>query len=40
VRMVSRVHFGRMPPQVVENLVWLYTEPADVVFDPFLPNAS
>lgn len=28
-------HFGRMPPQVVENLLWLYTEPGDIVFDPF-----
>jgi DNA modification methylase len=28
-------YFGRMPPQVVENLLWLYTEPGDVVVDPF-----
>lgn len=28
-------HFGRMPPQVVENLLWLYTEPGQIVFDPF-----
>jgi hypothetical protein len=27
--------FGRMPPAVVENLLWLYTEPGDVVIDPF-----
>lgn len=27
--------FGRMPPQVVENLLWLYTEPGQIVFDPF-----
>jgi len=24
-----------MPPQVVENLLWFYTEPGDIVFDPF-----
>jgi hypothetical protein len=28
-------YFGQMPPQVVENLLWLYTEPGQVVFDPF-----
>lgn len=28
-------YFGKMPPQVVENLLWLYTEPGQVVFDPF-----
>jgi hypothetical protein len=27
--------FGRMPPQVVENLLWLYTEPGAIVVDPF-----
>jgi hypothetical protein len=25
--------FGRMPPQVVENLLWLYTKPGDIVDD-------
>jgi hypothetical protein len=24
-----------MPPAVVENLLWLYTEPGDIVVDPF-----
>lgn len=24
-----------MPPQVVENLLWIYTEPGQIVFDPF-----
>jgi DNA modification methylase len=24
-----------MPPQVVENLLWFYTEPGQIVFDPF-----
>lgn len=28
-------YFGRMPPQVVENLLWLYTEPGGIVVDPF-----
>jgi DNA modification methylase len=28
-------YFGRMPAQVVENLLWLYTEPSDIVVDPF-----
>ena len=28
-------HFGRMPGQVVENLLWLFTKPGDIVFDPF-----
>ena len=26
-------YFGRMPPTVVENLLWLYTEPGDIVVD-------
>jgi len=28
-------YFGKLPPQVVENLLWLYTEPGDIVMDPF-----
>lgn len=28
-------YFGRMPSQVIENLLWLYTDPGDVVVDPF-----
>jgi DNA modification methylase len=28
-------YFGRMPPQVVENLLWAYTEPGWTVVDPF-----
>lgn len=28
-------HFGKMPPQVVENLLWLYTQPGGIVVDPF-----
>lgn len=28
-------HFGKMPAQVVENLLWLWTEPGQIVVDPF-----
>lgn len=28
-------YFGKMPPQIVENLLWLYTEPGQIVVDPF-----
>lgn len=28
-------YFGKMPPQVVENLLWLYTDPGAIVLDPF-----
>lgn len=28
-------YFGQMPPQVVENLLWFYTEPGQTVVDPF-----
>jgi DNA-binding transcriptional regulator YdaS (Cro superfamily) len=28
-------YFGKMPPQVVENLLWLYTQPGQIVVDPF-----
>src|SRR5260221_104979 len=28
-------YFGQMPPQVVENLLWFYTEPGQTVADPF-----
>jgi hypothetical protein len=28
-------YFGKMPPQVVENLLWLWTEPGSVVVDLF-----
>jgi hypothetical protein len=28
-------YFGKMPPQIVENLLWLYTDPGDIVVDPF-----
>lgn len=28
-------YFGKMHPGVVENLLWLYTDPGHIVFDPF-----
>jgi hypothetical protein len=28
-------HFGNIPPEIVDNLMYLYTNPFDVVFDPF-----
>jgi hypothetical protein len=28
-------YFGKLPPQVAENLLWLYTEPDQIVVDPF-----
>ena len=29
-----------MPPQVVENLLWVYTEPGDIVVDPFAGSGT
>jgi len=28
-------YFGKLPGQIAENLLWLYTEPGQVVVDPF-----
>jgi hypothetical protein len=28
-------YFGKMPPQIVENLLWFYTAAGDIVVDPF-----
>src|ERR1019366_6668908 len=28
-------YFGKLAPQVIENLLWLYTEPGQIVVDPF-----
>jgi hypothetical protein len=28
-------HFGNIPPQIIDNLLYLCTKPFDVVFDPF-----
>jgi len=28
-------HFGNIPPEILDNLLYYYTKPLDVVFDPF-----
>jgi transposase len=28
-------YFGKLAPQIIENLLWLYTEPGQIVVDPF-----
>lgn len=28
-------HFGKMPRQIVENLLWLFTDPGQIIVDPF-----
>lgn len=33
-------YFGALPPQVVENLLWFYTEPGDVVVDLFAGSGT
>lgn len=33
-------HFGNIPPEIVENLLYYYTQPFDVVFDPFAGGGS
>jgi len=33
-------YFGAIPPQVVENLLWLYTEPGDIVMDLFAGSGT
>jgi DNA methylase/ParB-like nuclease domain len=33
-------YFGRMPPQVVENLLWGFTQPGEIVFDPFAGSGT
>jgi hypothetical protein len=33
-------YFGALPPQVVENLLWLYTDPGDVVVDLFAGSGT
>lgn len=33
-------YFGRMPEQIVENLLWLYTEPGDTVVDLFAGSGT
>lgn len=33
-------YFGKMPEQIVENLLWLYTEPGQIVVDPFAGSGT
>jgi hypothetical protein len=33
-------HFGNIPPEIIDNLMYYYTEPYDVVFDPFGGSGS
>jgi 16S rRNA G966 N2-methylase RsmD len=28
-------HFGNIPPEIIDNLLYYYTKPFDVIFDPF-----
>jgi hypothetical protein len=32
--------FGKVPPQVIENLLWLYSVPGQVVVDPFVGGGA
>ena len=36
----SQSYFGALPPQVVENLLWLYTEPGNTVVDLFAGSGT
>ena len=36
----SQSYFGAIPPQVVENLLWFYTDPGDVVMDLFAGSGT
>lgn len=36
----NQSYFGAIPPQVVENLLWLYTEPGDTVVDLFAGSGT
>lgn len=33
-------HFGNIPPEIIDNLLYYYTRPFDVVFDPFAGGGS
>lgn len=36
----SQSYFGAVPPQVLENLLWFYTEPGQTVVDPFAGSGT
>jgi hypothetical protein len=33
-------YFGALPPQVIENLLWFWTEPGEIVIDPFAGSGT
>ncbi len=33
-------HFGNIPPEIIDNLLYYYTKPFDIVFDPFGDGGS
>ncbi len=33
-------HFGNIPPEIIDNLLYYYTKPFDVIFDPFAGGGS
>jgi hypothetical protein len=39
-RLGGRGFFGQMPPQAVENLLWLWSEPGQMVVDPFAGSGT
>jgi len=36
----SQSYFGAIPPQVIENVLWFYTDPGDVVVDLFAGSGT
>ena len=36
----AQSYFGALPPQVIENLLWFFTEPGDVVVDLFAGSGT
>ena len=36
----AQSYFGAIPPQVIENLLWLYTDPGDIVIDLFAGSGT
>lgn len=36
----AQSYFGALPPQIVENLLWFYTEPGDTVVDLFAGSGT
>jgi DNA modification methylase len=36
----AQSYFGALPPQVIENLLWGFTKPGDIVMDPFAGSGT